>query len=148
MEADRAAIAALIYRYAELLDAGDLEGVARLFAAATFRSNQRPQPRQGSDAVLAVLRTSVALYDGSPCTKHVTTNLVIDVDASAGTGSARSYFTVLQARPELPLQVIIAGRDHDQFARRDGTWGFTDRMISVDLVGDLRFHLKRHPIGS
>jgi 3-phenylpropionate/cinnamic acid dioxygenase small subunit len=148
MEADRDAIAALIHRYAELLDAGDLEGVARLFTGATFRSNQRPEPRQGSDAVLAVLRTSVALYDGSPCTKHVTTNLVIDVDPSEGTGSARSYFTVLQARPELPLQVIIAGRYHDRFARLDGTWRFTDRMVHVDLAGDLRFHLKRHPIGS
>jgi hypothetical protein len=53
---------------------------------------------------------------------------------------------VLQARPELPLQVVIAGRYHDQLARTEDTWHFTDRMIYVDLVGDLRFHLKRSTI--
>ena len=69
--------------------------------------------------------------------------MIVEVDAPAGAATARSYFTVLQARPELPLQVIIAGRYHDQFARADGAWHFTDRMIYVDLLGDLRFHLKR-----
>jgi len=143
MASDHDEIAALVYTYAERLDGGDFEGVARLFANATFRSDRRPEVRRGSQEVLSVYRNTVALYDGSPCTKHVTTNLVIDVDAVAGAASARSYFTVLQARPELPLQVIIAGRYHDCFARADRGWRFADRLIMVDLMGDLRFHLKR-----
>ena len=53
----------------------------------------------------------------------------------------RSYFTVFQATPALPLQPIIAGRYHDRFARADGTWHFADRRIFMDLVGDLREHL-------
>jgi 3-phenylpropionate/cinnamic acid dioxygenase small subunit len=142
MAADHDAIATLIYTYAERMDAGDLEGVAALFAHAALHSNQRPDVRRGSAAALETFRSSVMLYDGSPCTKHVTTNLIIEADAGRGTATARSYFTVLQARPELPLQVVIAGRYHDQFACSGGNWHFSDRMIYVDLLGDLRFHLK------
>jgi len=143
MATDQDAIATLIHTYAERLDAGDLEGVAALFARATLRSNLRPDVRRGSREALETFRSSVALYDGVPCTKHVTTNVIIEVDTHQSSAAARSYFTVLQARPELPLQVVIAGRYHDQFAHSDGLWHFTDRMIYVDLVGDLRFHLKR-----
>ena len=148
MPTDADAIAALIYSYAELLDTGNFEGLAVLFARATFRSNARPEVRRGSAEVLDVYRNTVALYDGAPCTKHVTTNLAIDIDATSGTATARSYFTVLQARPDLPLQIIIAGRYHDRFARLDGTWSFSDRLIYIDLTGDLRFHLKRNVDGT
>jgi len=140
---DHEAISTLIYSYAERLDAGDLEGVADLFAHATLRGDQRQASRRGRDAVLAVYRDTVMLYEGTPCTKHVTTNLIVDVDAAAGTATARSYFTVLQARPELPLQAIIAGRYQDAFARAGSVWQFTDRLILVDLLGDLRFHLRQ-----
>jgi 3-phenylpropionate/cinnamic acid dioxygenase small subunit len=143
MASDHDAITTLIYTYAERMDAGDLKGVAQLFAEAALHSNQRAEVQRGSAAVLETFRSSVALYDGVPCTKHVTTNVIIDLDAQRRTATARSYFTVLQARPELPLQVVIAGRYHDQFARPEDTWHFTDRMIYIDLLGDLRFHLKR-----
>src|SRR5437773_5067094 len=122
MPNDRDAIAALICAYAELLDLGDFEGVAGLFAHGTLRSNQRPDVRHGSAEVIEVYRDTVALYDGIPCTKHVITNVVIDIDAKNRSASGGSYFTVLQARPELPLQAIIAGRYHDRFARVDDAW--------------------------
>jgi hypothetical protein len=48
---------------------------------------------------------------------------------------------VYQARPELPLQVVIAGRYADRFARDDDGWYFVERRITADLVGDLRFHV-------
>ena len=145
MAADSEAIATLIYSYAERLDAGDFEAVARLFARSTFHSDQRPEIRRGSAEVLEVYRSTVALYDGKPCTKHVTTNLIFEIDEATGTATARSYFTVLQARPELPLQVILTGRYQDRVARAGGAWHFTDRLILIDLLGDLRFHLKRNP---
>jgi len=142
---DRDAISALVYTYAERLDAGDLAGVATLFRHATFRSDRRPEVRRGRKEVLRVFTETVALYDGKPCTQHVTTNLIIEVNAAAGRAAARSKFTVLQARPELPLQVILSGRYHDRFARGPRGWRFTDRLILVDLIGDLRFHLKSDP---
>ena len=142
MDSHQDAISRLIYAYAEHLDAGNFEAVAALFEGATFRSNRRTEVRHGAAEVLDVYRATVAVYDGSPCTKHVITNLVIDVDPTGMVASARSYFTVLQARPELPLQSIIAGRYHDRFALTAG-WRFSDRLILIDLVGDLRFHLKQ-----
>ena len=136
------AIAALIFSYAELLDLGDFAGVAGLFDQATYRTQGRP-PRHGAEEVLAVLQQLVALYDGIPRTKHVTTNLVVEIDEGAGMAKARSYFTVFQATDGLPLQPIIAGRYHDSFARVAGIWRYSDRLIFIDLVGDLRYHLKQ-----
>jgi len=80
--------------------------------------------------------------NGTPLTKHVTTNVMVDVDESGDTATARSYFTVLQAVPgELALQPIIAGRYRDHFERADGVWRFTGRHMVVDLMGDLGHHL-------
>jgi hypothetical protein len=138
----RQTITALVHGYAERLDQGDFEGVARLFATGTYRSEKGPV-RAGADAVLAALRDMVRLHDGTPRTKHVITNLTIEVDEENGTAAARSYFTVLQATRELPLQVILAGRYHDRFARGDGEWRFAERIICIDLVGDLSQHLRK-----
>lgn len=142
MGSSRDAIADLILTYAERLDAGDLAGVAALFRDAVYRSAQGGT-YPGSAAVLEVLTRKVVLYpDGTPRTKHVTTNLIVEVDDAAGTATARSYFTVMQATEQLSLQPIIAGRYHDRFARVDGAWRFTDRLIFVDLVGNLSQHVR------
>jgi 3-phenylpropionate/cinnamic acid dioxygenase small subunit len=139
----RTAITGLIHRYAELIDAGDLEGVARLFAAATFRSARGPV-RRGTDELLTVLRRLVMRYeDGTPRTKHLVTNLSIEVDEIAGTATARSYFTVLQATQGLPLQIVVAGRYEDRFARVGRGWQFSDRLVHMDLVGDVSHHLRQ-----
>ena len=140
--AARAAIAALVYEYAERIDAGDLGGVAGLFAEATYRGAQGGTYR-GRDAVLTVLRQRVILHgDGTPRTKHVTTNLVVDVADGATTAAARSYFTVYQQVEGGPLQAIVAGRYHDRFIHDGSAWRFADRLIHVDLVGDLSRHLR------
>lgn len=142
MPTDHEAIAQLVYLYAERLDLGDLEGVADLFTHATVRSNHREDGLRGRDAVLGLYRDTVQMHDGIPSTKHVTTNVIVEVKASGTDARARSYFTVFQARPDLPLQPIIAGRYHDRFEKAASGWRFTERMILVDLVGDLRRHLK------
>jgi hypothetical protein len=79
--------------------------------------------------------------DGTPGTKHVTTNLILDIDEEEGTASARSYFTVLQAVPGLPLQPIVAGRYHDRFERDADGWYFSERRFLVELVGDVSHHM-------
>ncbi len=142
MDDDRDAVATLIHGYAERIDAGDLDGVAALFADGVYRS-ERGGRYEGVAAVAAVLKKVVMLHDdGTPRTKHVTTNLVIEVDAPAGTALARSYFTVVQQTATLPLQTIVAGRYHDRFVRRDGAWAFADRLVFMDLVGNLSEHLR------
>lgn len=143
---DTHAIEALVVTYAERVDLGDFAGVGDLFAHATYRAanGDAVSVAEGAAAVTAQFETLVRVYpDGTPRTKHVTTNVVVepDPDGDADVATARSYFTVFQQTDELPLQPIIAGRYHDRFARVDGTWRFADRLIFSDLIGDLRRHL-------
>ena len=138
----RSAIAALLYTYAERIDAGDFAGVGVLFADGEIRAGENGPAFRGADAVERLYRASVRLYeDGTPRTKHVTTNLIIDVDEDGNTATARSYFTVLQQLADFPLQTVVAGRYADTFARVDGRWRFAVRRMHVDLQGDLRRHL-------
>ena len=51
---DREEITALVHRYADLLDGGDLDGVVELFAAATWRSAATGQVLRGPDAIRRV----------------------------------------------------------------------------------------------
>jgi len=138
---DEQAITALIHGYAERLDDGDLDGVAALFADATWRTPARAEPLRGAAAVRRAY-DGVILYEGRPCTKHVLTNVTVEVAPDGKSARARSYFTVLQARPDLPLQPIICGRYHDAFARNATGWHFSDRWILPDLIGDLSRHLR------
>ena len=88
-----------------------------------------------------MLRDSLIVYDDdTPRTKHVTTNIAIEIDEEAGTADSRS-FTALQALPELALQPIVSGRYQYRFARRDGRWCFVERRVRTDLVGDVSRHL-------
>jgi 3-phenylpropionate/cinnamic acid dioxygenase small subunit len=138
-------IAALIFRYAELLDAGDFARVGKLFQHARYGAGEGPLTLSGED-VAKLNRDLVIVYeDGTPRTKHVITNLVIEVDEEAVTAAARSYFVVLQQTPDAPLRPIVSGRYHDRFERVDGRWRFAERRIQVDLEGDLSRHLRRVP---
>ncbi|MGW3496296.1 nuclear transport factor 2 family protein [Streptomyces sp. NPDC001020] len=87
--------------------------------------------------------TLIVYADGTPRTQHVTTNVAIEVDEQAGTAVSRSYVTVLQALPDLPLQPIAGGRYHDRFERRDGQWRFVERRVRINLVGDVSRHLRQ-----
>jgi 3-phenylpropionate/cinnamic acid dioxygenase small subunit len=144
MGTPRDEITELIYTYAERIDAGDFEGIADLFAHAEITSEGFDTLTTGRDAVLAMYTASTRRYpdDGTPKTKHVMTNVIVEADEAAGTATSRSYFTVLQAVPgQLALQPIIAGRYHDRFERVDGRWRFSAVHFFVDLVGDLSAHM-------
>ena len=126
----------LMYTYAERIDAGNLEGVADLFANGQIVASPDAPVETvvaGRDEVLGMYQGSTRLYPcGTPRTK---------VDDDAGTASARSYYTVFQQLDDFPLQPIITGRYHDTFHRIDGEWWFDQRTMLVDQLGDLSRHL-------
>ena len=142
------AIEALIYTYAERIDLADLEGVGALFARGRF--SEERSIGESAEARYALrgevlakgLRGAIRLYEGNPRTKHLTTNVAVEVDEAAGSGLARSYFVVLQQTPELPLQPIVSGRYRDRFERVDGVWRFAERRVRTDHLGDLSAHLR------
>ena len=137
---DVMAITDLVHSYARMLDRGDLAGVAELFEHATWRSAANGTILQGTAEVSDVY-DRVQLYDGTPRTKHLITNLSIELDPDGYSASAQCYYTVLQGIvPGEVIQVILSGQYHDRFSKVDGRWRFADRLIVVDLSGDLTAH--------
>ncbi|RMD81940.1 MAG: nuclear transport factor 2 family protein [Candidatus Dadabacteria bacterium] len=138
------AIERLIYAYADAIDSGRFEELVRLLARAVLRAEGRVLADRSAESVARLYRSTTRIYeDGTPRTKHVVTNCVIDVDEERGVAAARSVYTVLQALEDFPLQPVIAGRYHDRFERDEaGNWHFAEREIFVDLRGDLSRHLK------
>src|ERR1700731_1599374 len=151
-------IANLLYTYAEYMDSGDFAGAASLFRRARLRVRGGGDGGGGdggggdggggdgtvdADTMLSLWRAMGIVYpDGTPRTKHVVTNPIIEVDDAAGTATCRSYYTVLQHTDDLPLQVIVTGRYDDRFERVNGRWRFSYRDYSlIDATGDVSHHL-------
>ncbi|ATB35959.1 aromatic-ring-hydroxylating dioxygenase [Cystobacter fuscus] len=139
--ASRRAIEDLIIAYAWLIDTGDFAGVGALLGAGIVTGGGPPMT--GAAAIEQFYRDTLILYeDGTPKTRHIVSNILVDVDDEAGTAIARSSFTALQAVSGLSLQPIAAGRYDDRFERRDGKWCFVERRMHTELVGDLTHHLQ------
>lgn len=134
-------IANLLYRYAERIDGGDLAGAAALFEHAGIRIGA--DETVDAARLLAIWKSLIVLYpDGTPRTKHVVSNPIIEVDEDAGTATCRSYYTVWQQTEEFALQAIVTGRYHDRFDRIDGQWRYSYRDLTlIDMVGDVSHHL-------
>jgi 3-phenylpropionate/cinnamic acid dioxygenase small subunit len=136
----------LIYNYAELLDAGDLDGVAGLFAHGRICGVENGPPAtvfNGAAGVRKMYEMATRIYeDGTPKTRHHTSNVQLEIDETGGSARSRSYYCVTQATPDLPLQVIVTGHYKDTFHRLDGVWWFDSRTMFVDQVGDVSHHLK------
>ena len=147
----------LLYRYAELIDGGDFEGCAALFADAAIILDRSPDaPPVDAPTMLALWRSSVIVYDdgtvGCPAaglsgrTRHLVTNPILTIDEEGGTATCRSTYTVLQQVPGSELRPVASGRYLDRFVRVDGTWRFSERDFTMlDLVDDLSRHLTIDP---
>ena len=135
------AIRRLLHRYAECIDAADFAAVGALFAQGEIRAGGRTV--RGADAVERLYQTANRVHeDGTLRTRHVVSNEIIDVDTSGHGAAARSYYVVYQASARVPLQPIVAGRYRDRFELAEGGWRFVERVIEVDLVGDVSDHLR------
>ena len=135
------AIRNLLGEYCERIDAGDFAGVGQLFAHGALADQHGNELARGAGPVEAFYAGGTLRHDGSPRTKHLVTNVVLDVDEDAGRAEARSSYLVLQQVDDGPLQPIITGRYRDAFEHADGAWRFVERRFFVDLVGDLSRHL-------
>ncbi|MGW8466714.1 nuclear transport factor 2 family protein [Pseudomonas sp. CLCA07] len=132
----------LLYRYAECLDSGQLVEAAELFRHARIKAKNQGDFLDCT-ALLGIWQQRIKLYPcGTPRTRHVISNPIIDIDEASGTAMVRSCYTVLQATDILALQPIAAGRYFDEFERVDGVWRFSFRDYShLDMMGDLSAHL-------
>ena len=133
------AIPNLLYTYAMRFDDGDFEGAAALFDRGCLVA--QGHRIEGREAILALWQQWVKTYDGKPLTRHITTNPIIDVASDGTSATCQSQWTVLQAAPGYPLQIVATGRYRDKLARDGADWHFTEReYLQTDLVGDSRAH--------
>src|SRR5690606_13199100 len=135
-------ISNLLFRYAEYIDGGALEQAADLFRHARIKVPLSDEPIDAA-GLLSTWRRLIRIYPcGTPRTKHLVTNVILEIDDEAGTARSRSYYTVYQSTDDFPLQLIAAGRYHDEFQRVDEIWRFSYRDYSLlDMVGDTSAHL-------
>lgn len=133
---DKLEITELLYRYAELIDAGDFDGVGNLLGRGNFMGVA------GAEAIAALFAKSTRRFPdhgNTPRTRHLVLNPIVDLDGD--TAQARSTFCVVQKTDTVPLQPIVVGRYADSFARDDAGWHFTERVADVQMVGDVSDHL-------
>ena len=143
--ADKLAITELLYRYAELIDAGDFDGVGQLLGRATFAGTRSAQT-SGAEAIAKLFAMTTRRYPeqgNTPRTRHLVLNPIVDVDDRAAT--ARSTFCVVQNTETVPLQPIVVGRYFDSFSCDDDGWYFTERQVDVQMIGDISAHLMFDP---
>ena len=99
----------LIYRYAELLDAGDLDAVAGLFAHGRICGVENGPPEtvfSGTAGVRKMYEMATRIYeDGTPKTKHNTSNVQLEIDEAEGTASQQ----VLLLRHAGDAAIAVAG---------------------------------------
>ena len=109
-------------RYAELIDAGDFAGIGQLFAHGTITDAAGVAIASGAEQVTRLYETTTRRFadDGTPKTKHIASNVIVDLSADGRTASVRSYFVVMQRVGDEPLRPIVAGRYHDRLELTDG----------------------------
>jgi len=136
----------LVYTYPERLDRGDFEGVGELFAEGRLRcvSPGITEDRYyvGKREVADFYRETVCVYDGSPATRHLITNSIIDIAHAGLEARVCSYFLVIQCLPDFPLQLIASGRYWDVLACLEGAWLFQEKVIFADYLADVSRHAR------
>jgi hypothetical protein len=119
MTDDVQAIKNIASSYAELLDLGTstvLQSCSpeRPCAPTAARRNCAAPTRSSSSSKDPSISTTASRRP-----KHVVTNLIVEIADDRRSATARSYYAAFQARPELLLQPIVAGRWHDRLERDD-----------------------------
>ena len=136
----------LLYTYAERLDAGDIDGVAELFTHGRICGVENGPPETvfaGADRVRQMYEMATRFYeDGTPKTKHLTTNVRIPRRRGRRYGRGQGLLLRHPGHRRPALQVIVTGHYHDSFRRIDGRWWFDTRTMFIDQVGDTSQHLK------
>jgi 3-phenylpropionate/cinnamic acid dioxygenase small subunit len=143
---DEREITELLYRYAELIDAGDFDGVGRLLARSTF-GGPASGSVSGADNIAKLFAMTTRRYPehgNTPRTRHLVLNPVVELSGD-GTAATRSTFCVMQDTETVPIRPIVVGRYYDAFARDDQGWYFTERKVDIQMIGDVSAHLMVDP---
>lgn len=127
----------LVYAYSRVLDVGDLSAAADLFAenGSMARPMAPDQIIQGRETIRASLLTRPKTL----LTKHLATNIMIDVE-SRDSARGISYLTMIATTPPQEAQPpfvsqgpVYFGQFVDRFVREKGEWKFLERRGSIQM---------------
>lgn len=127
----------LVYVYSRALDLGDMSAAADCFAenGSMARPMMPDQVVQGRETIRASLLTRPKTL----LTKHLATNVMIDVE-SRDSASGISYLTMISttppadARPPYVSQgPLWFGEFKDRYVRENGVWKFLERRGSIQM---------------
>lgn len=141
---DWQAIHDLVMGYPYLVDAGRFGEASALFVNGAVRLEFERDGKtdcvtfSGTEGVRSWMDMAPLFPDGTPRTRHVCTNLVVEV--AGDSAWSRCYVTVFQQTPDLPLQPIATGRYEDAFERFEGGWRFIDRLVTGFMAGNVSAH--------
>ncbi|RDH76044.1 nuclear transport factor 2 family protein [Mycolicibacterium moriokaense] len=140
---DKLEIIELLYRYAELIDAGDFDGVGELLSRGSFMGVS------GAQSIAKLFAKTTRRYPdhgNTPRTRHLVLNPIVELRGD-DIAASRSTFCVLQDTETVPIQPIVVGRYHDEFGRDAGSggWHFTERTVEIQMTGDVSAHLMIDP---
>jgi hypothetical protein len=135
------AINRLMLAYCSNIDKGQLDDMAALFSRGTWIPSPG-SPLKGQDAVAGFLNDFVILYDGVPKTRHVISNVLIDLADDVKSATAESYVIIYQAVDDSGPQIILQGYYNDTFTLDDGVWCFNERHVFADGMGDVSKHIR------
>ncbi|HTI74983.1 MAG TPA: nuclear transport factor 2 family protein [Mycobacterium sp.] len=146
MTDDKLAITELLYRYAELIDAGDFDGVGQLLSRSTF-GGAASGSVSGAESIAKLFAMTTRRYPdhgNTPRTRHLVLNPIVELRGD-GTATTRSTFCVVQDTETVPIQPIVVGRYYDTFGHDDSGWFFTERTVEIQMIGDVSAHLMVDP---
>jgi len=127
----------IIHAYSRALDRGDMNAAADLFA----RDGSFARPMTPDQVIVGreAIRTSLLTRPKTLLTKHLSTNVMIDVE-SPDAASGVSCLTMIATTPAegaVPPHVsagpIWFGEMQDRFVREDGVWKFSERRGSIQM---------------
>ena len=127
----------IVYAYSRCLDLGDLSGAADFFAenVSMSRPMMPDQVIQGRETIRASLLTRPKTL----LTKHLATNVMIDVE-SRDSASGISYLTMISTTPPpdgkppfTSAGPLWFGEFKDRFVREQGVWRFLERRGSIQM---------------
>jgi hypothetical protein len=130
--------------YPYLVDAGRFAEASALFVNGKVRLEFEKDSKidqvifDGTDGVRRWMDKTPLFPDGTPRTRHICTNVLIEIDGDIA--KSRCYVNVMQQTPDLPLQSIAVGIYADAFERFEGDWRFTDRLVTGFMAGNVSAH--------
>jgi uncharacterized protein (TIGR02246 family) len=130
---DLLAIQRLVNDYGHLLDAGDFEGFAELFAGDGQLLLGPVARATGREAIRAAMQAALPGPYGHSF--HVVGTPRVELDGDRAT--SETMWTVIDRGPDGAPVVNATGRHRDDLVREDGRWKFQRRRGFVDIPSAL-----------